>query len=402
MSDDDGSFTAGTVVNKVFIDAAYDQIDDQAHSTTNPTVKPKAITDEVVAARGSKASLDARLDVSLNEDGTPKTQASAVSVGTVSTLSFRNLVPNGDFLLWARGDAAAPDYWFIEGAGAAVARTGTGLGDTTRPGKFGEFAAKLTFGSATARLRHQILNVAAFARVDNLKGRKICALVWAQTSTANIARLVTDDGVTVVDSTFHTGSGLPEMLTVTHTINAGATRLDVYVEVAATGNAHFQDVCVVIADLPPDDFIPCETQKGVIHFPVAGLQSTGTKKGVFAPDQPGIVTDVQLRLEGAPAGSSFIVDVNTWDGSAFTSMFSTRPTIADGGNQGNAAPDTTYARRCFRPLNKSTLATNELLSMDIDQVGSGTVGSDLIVEVRVRQYVRVLEAYLDYNNINEA
>lgn len=61
MSDDDGTFTFGTAVNKAFIDAIYDQIDDQTHSAANPTIKPKAITDEVVTARGGEANLAAKL-----------------------------------------------------------------------------------------------------------------------------------------------------------------------------------------------------------------------------------------------------------------------------------------------------------------------------------------------------
>lgn len=61
MSDDDGTFTFGTAINKAFVDQVYDQIDDQAHSTVNPTVKPKTITDEVITARNGQASLNAYL-----------------------------------------------------------------------------------------------------------------------------------------------------------------------------------------------------------------------------------------------------------------------------------------------------------------------------------------------------
>ena len=70
MNDDTGTFDNGTVVNAAFGATAFDQIDDQCHSTTNTTVKPKAITDEVVTARGTKASLAARLLVSMGTDGT--------------------------------------------------------------------------------------------------------------------------------------------------------------------------------------------------------------------------------------------------------------------------------------------------------------------------------------------
>lgn len=72
MADDSGVFTDGTVVNKAFFDQIYGQIDDQCHSTTSVTtqaLKPKAITDEVVAARGNRASLDARISGVISPDG---------------------------------------------------------------------------------------------------------------------------------------------------------------------------------------------------------------------------------------------------------------------------------------------------------------------------------------------
>jgi hypothetical protein len=63
MSDDSGTKTDGTVVNKAFIDALIALVDDQTHSAANPTVKPKTATDEVIAGRGGYASLDARFDI---------------------------------------------------------------------------------------------------------------------------------------------------------------------------------------------------------------------------------------------------------------------------------------------------------------------------------------------------
>lgn len=69
-TDDSGTKTDGTMANAALFDAIKASVEDQVHSATNTLVKPKTITDEVIQARGSAASLDARLDVSLNEDGT--------------------------------------------------------------------------------------------------------------------------------------------------------------------------------------------------------------------------------------------------------------------------------------------------------------------------------------------
>lgn len=69
----DGDKNTGTVINKTNIwDVIKSAIETLVHSSTNPTVTPAAAIDEVVAARGSKADLEARLDVITNADGTLK------------------------------------------------------------------------------------------------------------------------------------------------------------------------------------------------------------------------------------------------------------------------------------------------------------------------------------------
>lgn len=70
--DDSGSKTDGTVVNKDLFDAIKASVEDQVDSATNPTIKPKDITDEVVAARGTADTLTDRLDVALDADGSLK------------------------------------------------------------------------------------------------------------------------------------------------------------------------------------------------------------------------------------------------------------------------------------------------------------------------------------------
>lgn len=66
---DSGPGTDGTIFNKAFFDAILAAINNQVLSATNPTLTPKAIIDEVVTARGSKANLNARLSTSMDADG---------------------------------------------------------------------------------------------------------------------------------------------------------------------------------------------------------------------------------------------------------------------------------------------------------------------------------------------
>ncbi len=84
------------------------------------------------------------------------------------------------------------------------------------------------------------------------------------------------------------------------------------------------------------------------------------------------VTGVRLMVGTAPVGADLIVDVNKNGTTIFTTQ-PNRPTITAGSNSGGpgTAPDVT------------SLAAGDYLTIDIDQVGSSTAGSDLVVSVIV-------------------
>lgn len=81
ISDDTGDGQSGTEVDETLFAAIEDSIEGLIHSTTNPGVPPNTITDEVVTARGSKASLGTRLNVSLTAEG-------LLAVGGGTTLKY--------------------------------------------------------------------------------------------------------------------------------------------------------------------------------------------------------------------------------------------------------------------------------------------------------------------------
>jgi hypothetical protein len=394
--DDSGTGRDGSVIDAAFLDAWRDAINIQTASATNPTVKPADTIDEVVAARGTQASVDARLDVSLNEDGTLKAQSGYATITQLlGGIGGVNLVQNDDFLVWPAGDAAAPDGYTLGGGGAAVARVGTGLGDTTR--KVGDFAAKVTRAAIDATLTRTVLGTAAFTRADFLKGRYAAGGAWVYCATANAARVAVYDGVGFAYSAYHTGGGTWEWLPVTRLINLAATRLDIIPQVnnAIAGNAVFSGLSLVIidADLNLPHELLCPVQVGTIHFSVGGAVGAALNIHGYQPGRPGIVKDVQLFIKTAPTGQPLIVDVNTWDGAALTSMFSTRPQIGSTLFQGGAQPDTTYARRCFAANSGATRPTGGEITFDVDQVGSGVAGSDLRIEVRALEYQSPLERF---------
>jgi len=81
------------------------------------------------------------------------------------------------------------------------------------------------------------------------------------------------------------------------------------------------------------------------------------------------IRSVRASLGTAPTTQSAIFDVNK-NGTTIFGTQSARPTIAAGGNTNKTTGMTV-----------TTLADGEYLTVDVDQIGSGTVGANLIVQV---------------------
>ena len=108
---------------------------------------------------------------------------------------------------------------------------------------------------------------------------------------------------------------------------------------------------------------------------LAGAQTTGTRKGqMVVPSGQWLLEDVRVRLETAPTGSTFLVDVNR-NGTTLFSTQGNRPTVAAAANAAGA----------YNPPSDRTLRAGDALSFDIDQVGSTVAGSDLTVTMLLRK-----------------
>jgi hypothetical protein len=81
------------------------------------------------------------------------------------------------------------------------------------------------------------------------------------------------------------------------------------------------------------------------------------------------ISEVFLSVDTPPTDASIIVDVNK-DGTTIFTTQSNRPAIAAGANTGNTTT-----------VEVPTWADGEYLTMDVDQIGSGTAGSDLTVHI---------------------
>jgi hypothetical protein len=85
------------------------------------------------------------------------------------------------------------------------------------------------------------------------------------------------------------------------------------------------------------------------------------------------IDEVQVHVGTAPTGQDLIVDVND-DGATIFTTQGNRPTITAGAND-----DTSAAAD-----GGTAIAKDSVITIDVDQVGSGTAGSDLTVHVRGR------------------
>jgi hypothetical protein len=396
-SDDTGTGQDGTVLNVAFFDAIKASIEGELVSATNPTETAKGIIDEVVDARGSLASLDARLDISLNEDGTLKTQSSLATLAQLqSQMGAVNLVQNDDMLLWHLGDADAPSGW--EMSTITCARAGTGLADTNR--KIGNYCAKLTRVGADGFMRQYLINSSEMSRADFLEGTVIGAGCWVLCSTPNAARVAVSDGATTTYSDYHTGGGTWEWLSVEHTVSGSATHIEVQCVISNTAaDAYFSGFTALMSTVAPTRWQPCPKVYGTLVWRAAGTLSVANEYDRFMAARPLLVKDVVLRVGTAPTGAALQLEVQKWDSSAtaWVDMFSTAPEIAAAATNGNAQPDGTYANRCVNGGDGDN-GSDEYMRFNITQVGSGTAGADLWVFVRCLQYARPLESLLEHDH----
>lgn len=98
---------------------------------------------------------------------------------------------------------------------------------------------------------------------------------------------------------------------------------------------------------------------------------TGTSRMFNRFDRAFFINEVFCTVEDAPTDSSIIVDVNINDASVFAV---TKPTIPAGSVTGSSTS-----------LSATAWAIGDYLTLDIDQIGSGTAGSNLIVQLFMRK-----------------
>jgi len=100
--------------------------------------------------------------------------------------------------------------------------------------------------------------------------------------------------------------------------------------------------------------------------------TTGTDKVRFRMPFAGTLTAVKASVNTAPVGSALVVDINE----SGTSVLSTKLSI-------DASETTSATAAVPAVISDSALADNSIISIDIDQIGSGTAGAGLKVSLYV-------------------
>lgn len=326
-----------------------------------------------------------------------KWRVGKASTGAIAqTLGAKNLHPDPYVMIWPAGDAAAP-------AGAVATKDGnSAIARNTTTYKYGGMAPELKLGTTatvSTELKWDLFTSGTLP--VSWRGKTIGIGAWVYTATASLGRMWLADGGTsgTTYSANHTGGGGWEWISFTHEITADATKLElvIYASISGQGASEvsviFDGVTVTKGPSAPTDTIAPVTVQGILYpGKIAGNVATGTQVFDFDARQPWLVTNTSLRAGTAPTGAALIVDVNHWDGSAFTSMYSTKPQIAAAATEGGADPDGTYRYRCFEGRKNTDTLTDGLLSADVDQVGSTVTGADLQIAIGVMQFQDQLAA----------
>ncbi|MGE0454453.1 MAG: hypothetical protein AB7Q30_13075 [Vicinamibacteria bacterium] len=306
---------------------------------------------------------------------------------------------------WPAGDTTSPAHFTLAGAGAAIQRCGVGLADTRA--KHGDFCARITSGGgAAATFDPRLLSSGSFHA--GLRGVACGCGCGGDAGAASSGRGGRYDGVgtTWADKrhagdlawttaiTHHPGDAAWWWLAGARTLDAAATEATWRVE-AAAGTVVAYVSAAALALGPSAPAYPQPSREGRL-FVGPGTQQGDLVVGTYingwrlSLPMPAVLRRVDIYAGTAPATQAAIWDANKNGSSAY----STRPQIAAAAAPptGGAAPDGTYANRCF--------ARGDVLSLDQDQIGTGTTGADATAVAEFICWPRPFEAFRVPTEVN--
>lgn len=387
-SDDSGPGTDGTAFDAAFWDSVKSGIDAVVHSSSNPTVTPADAIDEVVTARGSKASLDARLDVEHNDDGTHNLPSTVVTTTVLqAAIGQQNLVMNDTFLIWGGGLAVAPSYYVWDSNGAVARNTANKY--------IGAASLKITRSGTNVDVYQDILDTGAFLDYLKTEQVEIAFGAWCKTSVASAAILTFDDGNTTTTDT-HTGGGNWEWLSGQHTLSGAADKLRIMMSMdGSNGDVYWDGLYVCLSAQAPAEWKPTVKVYGTLFAPITGTQ-TGDGKFHYVFQRPAIIKDVAAWIETAPGGADVVtidVEKDTSGSETWASIFAAAKDIITGtAIYGDVAPDGDYDDRCFNGYSGASTPADAVVRLNVDAMDGSA--ADARFMIRCLQYLNPLEDFL--------
>jgi hypothetical protein len=147
----------------------------------------------------------------------------------------------------------------------------------------------------------------------------------------------------------------------------GANKVHVYAKDKAGAST------VYIIDDAGTDIVVAENQPNFV-FPVAGGLFTGTSKSpILIATRTLTIVKAYANVKTAPTGANLICDINKNGTSIWNATQANRITVVAAATSGTQTSFDTVA-----------LAEGDILTMDVDQVGSTIAGADLTVTLRCK------------------
>lgn len=137
---------------------------------------------------------------------------------------------------YTTGGVLQPDFWTIAGSGATMARSTTGNRRGTNTVAITRAGTDCTVLQTVGLLENGVTG-------DSLRSTVVYAVGVCRSAVASQMRLRVTDGVSTTNSSYHTGGGNLEELTVTHTVSAAATTLQVGFSVETDNTEVQADEC---------------------------------------------------------------------------------------------------------------------------------------------------------------
>ena len=200
------------------------------------------------------SSIDGRVDTAETDITTLESETAALKQNVL------NIIVNGGMEVWQRGtsfvaavlDDYGADQWKLETSGGPPTVDLTRIAGEAK-GSYGfQMDIRATGGSNQCNIRQDLENI------EGYKNTTVTMSARVQTSVASQVRLRITDGVGATFSSYHTGGGTYETLSVTRTVSGSATTISLGLGVfdivaALTMNA---DQVMLVAGDETTDYIP--------------------------------------------------------------------------------------------------------------------------------------------------